>query len=61
MVTQNRLNGVDVDKLVGTINAIQQNPNLAHFQFRAHTDWVSGGNCKTRIQGFYGAGQGDGE
>lgn len=59
MTTQNRLNGVDVDQLVATVQAIQADPNLARFRFRAHTDWVSGGNAKTRIQGFYGAGQED--
>lgn len=59
MVTQNRINGVDVDRLVATVQAIQADPNLARFRFRAHTDWVSGGNAKTRIQGFYGAGQED--
>lgn len=57
--TSTQLNGVNVDQLMATINAIQQNPNLARFQFRAHNEWVSGGQSHTTIQSFYGAGQED--
>ena len=53
------MNGVNVDRLVGTINAIQHNPELAHFQFRATNAWVNGGHSRTTIQGFYGAGSED--
>lgn len=56
---QTQINGVNVDQLIGTINAIQENPGLAKFQFRAETDWVNGGHTRTRIQNFYGAGQED--
>jgi uncharacterized OsmC-like protein len=52
-------NGVDVDRLLGTIAAIEQDPGLARFRFRAETDWLGGGRSRTRIQGFYGAGQED--
>jgi hypothetical protein len=52
-------NGVNVDQLVATVNAIKQNPDLAHFQFRAHTEWLDGGHSRTFIQGFHGAGQED--
>ncbi|WP_460172447.1 OsmC family protein [Thermus sp. FJN-A] len=45
--------------MVATVQAIQADPDLARFRFRAHTDWVSGGHAKTRIQGFYGAAQED--
>jgi uncharacterized OsmC-like protein len=57
--TPTRINGVNVDQLVATVSAIQQNPNLARFQFRARTEWASGGHSRTSIQGFYGAGQED--
>lgn len=53
------VNGVNVDQLVGTIGAIQDNPELAKFQFRANTQWVSGGHSRTSIQSFYGAGSED--
>lgn len=50
------LNGVNVDQLVGTIQAIQANPNLAKFQFRSNTKWIEGGHSQTQIQSFHGAG-----
>ncbi len=53
------INGVNVDQLVATVNAIKQNPDLARFQFRAHNEWLEGGHSRTFIQGFYGAGQED--
>lgn len=52
-----RINGVDVDQLVETIEHIEQDPDLARFQFRAHTEWQGGGRSRTEIQGFYGAGE----
>lgn len=51
--------GIDIDQLVGTVKAIQENPDLARFQFRAVTEWVAGGHSRTKIQGFYGAGAED--
>jgi uncharacterized OsmC-like protein len=56
---QTRINGVNVEQLVGTINAIQANPDLAKFKFRSETEWVNGGHSRTRIQSFYGAGRED--
>ncbi|HEU5300402.1 MAG TPA: OsmC family protein [bacterium] len=53
------LNGVNVQQLVGTVNAIKGNPDLARFRFRAETDWIEGGHSRTAIMGFYGAGQED--
>ena len=51
------INGVNVDRMGGMIQTVQQNPDLATFQFRAKNRWVTGGhNCST-IQTFYGAGQ----
>lgn len=59
MATQKVLNGVNVEQLVATVNAIKSNPALARFTFRAASDWVDGGRSRTTIQGFYGAGQED--
>lgn len=56
---QTLVNGVNVDQLIGTINAIKEKPGLARFQFRAETEWISGGHSRTRIQSFYGAGAED--
>jgi uncharacterized OsmC-like protein len=47
------VNGVNVDQLVATVNAIKANPSLARFTFRAHTEWAGGGHSRTKIQGFY--------
>ena len=53
------LNGVNVEQLVGTINAIKEDPEIARFQFRSETEWVGGGHSRTTIQSFYGAKQED--
>jgi uncharacterized OsmC-like protein len=53
------VNGVDLDRLSGTINAVTADPALAKFQFRAGNRWIDGGHSRTTIKGFYGAGQED--
>ena len=53
--TANIKNGVNVDQLIGTIEAVKGDPAIADFQFRSETKWVNGGHCRTEIQGFYGA------
>ena len=53
------LNGVDLDQLQETIGQIEDNPDLAQFRFRATNEWKDGAHSRTRIQGFYGAGQED--
>ena len=52
-------NGVNVTQLVATVEAIKAKPELAKFNFRAENTWESGGRSRSRIQGFYGAGQED--
>ena len=58
-VTTHRVNGVDLDRLIGTIEHIEADPTLARFQFRATNAWIDGGHSRSTIQGFYGAGQED--
>ena len=53
------VNGVDLDRLSGTIDHVSADPALARFQFRAGNHWIDGGYSRTTIQGFYGAGQED--
>jgi uncharacterized OsmC-like protein len=53
------LNGMNVSQLQDTIGAIQQQPELAKFQFRATNQWLSGNHNRTHIKDFYGAGQED--
>jgi hypothetical protein len=57
--TLTHLNGVNVDQLMATVNAVQQNPSLARFRFRAHNEWIGGGHFRTTIQSFYGVEQED--
>ena len=60
MVTvESKLNGVQVEELKKTIAAIQGDPSLAKFTFRAANRWMDGGHNRSTIQGFYGAGRED--
>ena len=54
-----KLNGLDTAQMVDTINLIKSQPSLARFQFRNSNRWVDGGENRSTIQGFYGAGQED--
>lgn len=53
------INGVDVERLGQTIQAVQKDPGVAKSQFRAINRWVSGGHNRSTIHGFYAAGQED--
>jgi len=57
--TTNRTNGLDMDALVGTVEAVKQDPTLGAFEFRATNQWISGGENRSRIKEFYGAGSED--
>ncbi|HEX5335233.1 MAG TPA: OsmC family protein [Propionicimonas sp.] len=49
------LNGVDVETLFATLDAVKSNPEIAKFGFRATNTWVSGTNSRSTIHGFHGA------
>lgn len=53
------LNGIDLDRLSGTIEAVSSEPTLSRFQFRATNHWISGGYSRSTIKDFYGVGQED--
>src|SRR5215510_9615032 len=53
------INGVNVDRMGATIQAVRQNTSLATFKFRAKNRWITGGHNRSTIQRFYGAGQED--
>ena len=59
MQVTNIVNGVDVDRLYGTIEHIGAEPTLARFQFRARNHWLDGGHNRSTIKGFHGAGKED--
>ncbi|GIW04368.1 MAG: hypothetical protein KatS3mg059_0988 [Thermomicrobiales bacterium] len=45
------VNGVNIDQLIETVEAVKANPSLARFRFRATTEWINGGHSRTSIQG----------
>jgi uncharacterized OsmC-like protein len=50
-------NGVDVDRLVATIEAINEDANLGKFTFRAASKWEIGGRNRGRIDALTHAGK----
>lgn len=57
--TETLRNGVNVTQLMDTVEAIQNDPELANFEFRASSRWLGGGHARTTVQGFRGAGRED--
>ena len=56
MDTTNTCNGLNMEQMQQTVMALQDDPQLARFEFRASNQWISGGENRSSIQGFYGAG-----
>lgn len=56
MDTTNTLNGLNLEQMQQTVMALQDDAQLARFEFRASNQWISGGENRSSIQGFYGAG-----
>jgi uncharacterized OsmC-like protein len=54
-----RLNGLDVGAMTHTVEALKADPALARFQFRARNQWLGGGENRSTIQDFFGAGAED--
>lgn len=50
------MNGVDTPTLLTTINAVGAQPDLAKFNFRARSRWVTGTQCESTFHDFSGAG-----
>lgn len=51
------VNGICLEVLNETVQAIDQDPGLGACHFRARNIWVDGNHNKTTITGFYGARQ----
>ncbi len=56
MDTTNTRNGLNLEQMQQTVMALQDDAQLARFEFRASNQWISGGENRSSIQGFYGAG-----
>jgi len=54
---QKIVNGVNVTKLIGTMDAIRSRPILAKFNFRAKGKRIEGVHNQITINDYYGAGQ----
>jgi|OpeIllAssembly_1097287.scaffolds.fasta_scaffold323365_1 uncharacterized OsmC-like protein len=53
------VNGVNVDELFKTLDAVKKTAAIAKFRFRADNTWINGGHNRTSIRNFYGAGAED--
>jgi len=56
VITDTIRNGVDTEKLFGTLDLIRAQPELAKFQFRATNRWIDGAHNRSTIRDFYAAG-----
>jgi uncharacterized OsmC-like protein len=56
-ISNNQVNGVDLDILGGTVQAIADDPELGKCRFRASNAWHGGTDNRSTIDGFYGAKQ----
>jgi uncharacterized OsmC-like protein len=54
--TRTTLNGLDTLKMAATVDALRANPTLARFEFRARNRWIGGGENRSTIKDFQGAG-----
>jgi uncharacterized OsmC-like protein len=57
-VLSNKVNGVAVEDLSNTVDAIKATPAIAKFKFRIRNQWVDGSRNTSIADAFYGAGQG---
>ncbi len=55
MADQKIINGVNVDQLLDTVNAVKDKAEIAKFKFRARNRWVNGGHNRTTVNDFDGA------
>lgn len=56
---QTERNGLDLSQMAATVAALRAQPVLAQFEFRARNRWIAGGENRSTIKEFYGAGQED--
>jgi uncharacterized OsmC-like protein len=56
VVTNTIRNGVDTEKMFGTLDLIRAQPELARFQFRATNRWIDGAHNRSTMRDFYAAG-----
>lgn len=57
MANPSTVNGIELSVLNDTVNAIQNDPDLAKCRFRASNTWMQGTHNHSSISDFYGAKQ----
>jgi uncharacterized OsmC-like protein len=55
MADEKTVNGIRVNDLLATIDAIKKNPEIAKFRFRATNKWKDGTHNRATVKDFYGA------
>ena len=55
--TINLVNGIDIDVLQNTVNAIQEEPELGKCRFHVTNKWLGANHNCTTVSSFYGAKQ----
>jgi uncharacterized OsmC-like protein len=53
--SERTVNGVNVEALARTIDAVKASPGIATFRFRLRNEWIGGGHNRSEITSFYGA------
>ena len=53
------VNGVNVDRIHGVIEAIEADTGFGQFRFRARNRWINGGLNRSEIKDFYAGGRED--
>jgi uncharacterized OsmC-like protein len=51
--TMNMINGVDLDRMYDTIQAVKADPELAIFRFKVTNKWVDCGYNQSEVKDFY--------
>jgi uncharacterized OsmC-like protein len=59
MTANGMINGLDQRAMGETIAQLKTDPRLARFEFRTRNSWVDGGENRSTIRDFYGAGRED--
>jgi uncharacterized OsmC-like protein len=54
-MSEQEINGLNLEQLEQTVDAIKRDPEIARFEFRNSNQWISGGENRSTIQAFYGA------
>ena len=52
-----KTNGVDTTRLKETVTAVKGTPALGRFKFEIKNRWIDGGENRSEVKAFYGAGE----